>query len=201
MTALTWTHAQLVDVALGWLAKERDCTVACAEIHGDSPEKPDAIGWRRGESLLVECKASRSDYLADKRKPWRRGPAAGMGMRRFYLAPPELIKPEDLPEGWGLLEVDRRGVHVVVEATARPERDSDAEVSLLLIVIRRMLSPHAWPAKTNYRIRLYGKPLAGGFVDAADGTRTIVEAPEGPRRRGAATEAEIQAALELCSGA
>ncbi|MCX8596782.1 hypothetical protein J3U31_02710 [Gilliamella sp. B3486] len=66
-------------------------------------EKPDAIGFRNNVSLLIECKTSRSDFLADKKKTFRINPNLGMGDWRFYLCPPDLIKIDDLPIGWGLL--------------------------------------------------------------------------------------------------
>jgi hypothetical protein len=91
-------------------------------------EIPDAIGWlRSGVSLLIECKASRSDFLSDAAKPSRKsnninnrpdsGPAApeapikpprkteGLGAYRFYLTLSGLLEPEKLPEDWGLLEL------------------------------------------------------------------------------------------------
>ncbi len=91
-------------------------------------EIPDAIGWlRSGVSLLIECKASRADFLSDAVKPSRRSSKAsvsggpepsnaeppikpprkteGLGAYRFYLAPSGLLHPDELPEGWGLLEL------------------------------------------------------------------------------------------------
>ena len=53
-----------------------------------SGEMPDAIGWKRGcHSVLVECKSSRADFLADREKPWRQKPENGAGCERFYLTP------------------------------------------------------------------------------------------------------------------
>lgn len=66
-------------------------------------EQPDAIGFRNGVSCLVEVKVSRSDFLADKKKHFRVNPETGMGDWRFFLCPKDLIKPEEIPEGWGLL--------------------------------------------------------------------------------------------------
>jgi hypothetical protein len=36
-------------------------------------------------------------------KAFRIDPAQGMGDWRFYLCPKDVIKEDDLPEGWGLL--------------------------------------------------------------------------------------------------
>lgn len=66
-------------------------------------EQPDAIGFRNGVSCLVECKVSRSDFLADKKKHFRLNPESGMGDWRFFLCPKDMIHPDELPEGWGLL--------------------------------------------------------------------------------------------------
>lgn len=98
------THAELVKRAERWLKGTMRCAVAACEV--GSNEIPDAIGWKYdGRSILVECKASRADFLSDKNKPWRCCPAIGMGMLRYYMAPPGIIKIEDLPEQWGLCEV------------------------------------------------------------------------------------------------
>lgn len=66
-------------------------------------EQPDAIGWRKFTSIMIEVKTSRSDFLSDKRKTFRKRPSYGMGDWRFYLCPPHLIEIDDLPKGWGLL--------------------------------------------------------------------------------------------------
>lgn len=67
-------------------------------------EQPDSLGFRSGISCLIECKTSRSDFLADRKKKFRRAPELGMGDWRFMLTPKDLIKVEELPTGWGLLE-------------------------------------------------------------------------------------------------
>ena len=99
------THDKLVLRAEKWL-KQQGCGVTIRDpfrAYATNGELPDAIGWRDGLSILIECKASRADFLADKNKPFRADPTKGMGDWRFYLCPPETIRTEDLPEGWGLL--------------------------------------------------------------------------------------------------
>lgn len=111
------THAELCALAVRWLkrpnsAKGHGCIVAVSECRAEMDgECPDAIGFRAGwhdGSVLVECKVSRADFLADKAKAHRR-PGAGMGTWRYYMAPAGVIRVEDLPERWGLLEVNARG--------------------------------------------------------------------------------------------
>ena len=79
------------------------CSNMTSATHG---EQPDILGISSfGESILIEVKVSRSDFLADKKKPWRSNPEMGMGDFRVYLAPKGLLKPEDIPYGWMLWEV------------------------------------------------------------------------------------------------
>lgn len=74
-------------------------------------EQPDCIGFRSGTSCLIECKTSRSDFLADRKKRFRVDPEKGMGDWRFMLTPKGLIKVDELPAGWGLLETDGNRVY------------------------------------------------------------------------------------------
>src|SRR5437868_2376989 len=104
------THSRLVDHAIQWLRSYR-CGVVLSEQSCSSGETPDAIGWkRRNHSVVVECKLSRPDFLADASKPWRTHPQCAVGCERFYLAPQAMISPEELPAGWGLLELRGREV-------------------------------------------------------------------------------------------
>jgi hypothetical protein len=102
---------------------------------------PDAIGWKRAcHSVLVECKISRADFLVDQEKPCRRKPETGVGCERFYLAPTGVIKPEELPPGWGLLEWKNRKI-AITRASARNHRTSVGfgyEMNLLLASLRRV---------------------------------------------------------------
>ena len=134
------THAQLVERAVRWLRWYR-CGVVLSEQACVSGEMPDAIGWKRANhSVLVECKVTRADFLADRAKPFRLKPEKGVGSERFYLTPPTLVKPEELPPGWGLLEL-RRGRVEMVQASAKNLRTATGfryEMNLLLASLRRV---------------------------------------------------------------
>ena len=113
------THAQLVERAVRWLRAYR-CGVVLSEQACVSGEMPDAIGWKRAShSVLVECKVTRADFLADRAKPFRQKPEQGVGSERFYLTPPSLVKVEELPAGWGLLEYRRGRIEMVHTARQR----------------------------------------------------------------------------------
>lgn len=72
-------------------------------IHGEQPDVLGLDSW--GNSIIVEVKVSRSDFMADKKKPWRANPKLGMGDFRVYLAPEGLLKVSDIPYGWQLWEI------------------------------------------------------------------------------------------------
>lgn len=117
MSLIPMNHADLCAIAVKWLQRANSaggpgCHVAVSECRsGWSGEIPDAIGFRavgfEDGSTVVECKTSRADFLADRKKAHRA--AGGMGNWRYFLAPEGLISPNELPEGWGLLTVNGRG--------------------------------------------------------------------------------------------
>jgi hypothetical protein len=134
------THAQLVSKAVHWLRRYR-CGVVLSEQACVSGEMPDAIGWKRAcHSVLVECKVTRSDFLADRAKPFRLKLELGVGCERFYLVPAGLVRREELPKGWGLLE-HTRGRIETVQASAKNLRTATGfryEMNLLLASLRRV---------------------------------------------------------------
>ena len=134
------THERLVKAAVAWL-RRYGCGVILSEQSCASGETPDAIGWKRAcHSVVVECKVSRADFLADREKPFRQKSEKGMGCERFYLAPAGLIASDELPAGWGLLELrSREVVHVVAGSKKmRTAAGFRYEMNLLLASLRRV---------------------------------------------------------------
>lgn len=134
------THAQTVQKAVEWLRAYR-CGVILSEQACASGEMPDAIGWKGScHSVLVECKISRADFLADREKPFRQKAQLGMGCERFYLTPTGLLRPQELPAGWGLLEYRNRRI-AMLQPSARNLRGATGfryEMNLLLASLRRV---------------------------------------------------------------
>lgn len=109
------THDDLVDIAANWLYKSVGCQIVVKELTTwGTGEIADAIGWTSLCSVVVECKTSRSDFLADANKPFRKDPAIGLGDHRYFLSPPDVIKETDDLKGWGLLHVKNGKVKRVV---------------------------------------------------------------------------------------
>lgn len=136
------THAQLVRLAEQWLRRHYRCGIVLSEQSCASGETPDVIGWKgKCRSILVECKVSRADFLADREKPFRRDAAQGMGCERFYLSPRGLIEKTELPPGWGLLEVKGREIVITCKPARQSQRGEGGlmwEMNLLLASLRRV---------------------------------------------------------------
>ena len=144
------THAQLVIAGARFLrARTTDdkyrCQLLCTELAASNAgcEIPDVLGWSQQDSVLIECKTSRADFMRDYRKRCRGSAVTGAGTYRFYLTPPGLVDPPivALPPGWGLLEL--RGKSVVVVKPALRREDILAEIALyekgfLLSIDRRL---------------------------------------------------------------
>ena len=134
------THTKLVSLAVAWLRRYR-CGVVLSEQACVSGEMPDAIGWKKAcHSVLVECKLSRPDFLADREKPFRQKPESGVGCERYYLAPRGLIRVEELRPGWGLLEVCGREIEKAKPSAKnlRTPIGFGYEMNLLLASLRRV---------------------------------------------------------------
>ncbi len=129
-------HEKLVKKARAWLL--RDHSVVISEM-ASIGEQADAIGFSTSGSTVIECKATRSDFLADLKKHFRRFPEMGMGSVRFYLTPwgRGIIRIHELPTGWGLLEL--RGERVYRTQESGPfHKNAKAEIDLLISALRRV---------------------------------------------------------------
>lgn len=104
---MDFSHDELTKIAEKWLLSR--CGFAFRELTTFAQETPDAIGFRMDGTILIECKTSRADFHADKKKSFRVNPWQGVGLFRFFLCPKDIIKPGDLPEKWGLLYVNEKG--------------------------------------------------------------------------------------------
>jgi hypothetical protein len=135
-------HVKLVSAAVDWLRRHYGCGIVLSEQYCATGEIPDAIGWKGFcRSVVVECKATRGDFLADSGKPFRQKPQEALGCERFYLAPAGLIATTELPESWGLLEYAHQQVRLKVKPSRQDLRTSLGmmkEMNLLLASLRRV---------------------------------------------------------------
>jgi hypothetical protein len=103
------------------------------------------------DSVVIEVKVSHSDFKADLKK-WCRNEQAAMlnlqaGRLRWYLCPDGVIKPEELPDRWGLLYWDGKRIRPIVSPKAFANT-SKADMAILTSILAR----EGFPQKVyNYR--------------------------------------------------
>ena len=135
------THEMLVLRARRWL-KSRNYPVVLTEYASwNFSEIPDAIGLNGKNSVVIECKASRSDFQGDKRKDHRSSKSA-FGNYRYYLTPPNIVCPEDIPEGWGLLYVMDKKIVTAKKAQLHSDIEIKAKECILLYSLVRRVIGH-----------------------------------------------------------
>jgi len=134
------THGELVSKAMAWLVGKQRCSVAVSEFVSSGMETPDAIGWYGWHTILVEAKISMSDFIADKKKAFRIYPKNGMGAKRYFIVPEELVEKvlQILPDKWGLLYPKGRSIIIVKYSENFADRNQTQEAGILLSIIRRM---------------------------------------------------------------
>jgi Holliday junction resolvase len=142
-------HAELVALGRDWLIRpyctnaphgHYGCSVVLTELSAAtySAEIPDILGFCPKKSILIECKASLSDFRADQKKPFRIVGENALGLLRWYLAPKGLIPVEEIPGNWGLLEV-LQGRSIIATKKALPQsRGYESEITCLLSLLRRL---------------------------------------------------------------
>ena len=114
-------------------------------------ENCDVWGFDGDFTAVIEVKTSHADFLADKKKWFRSKVAEDEGLQagkfRWYLCPEGVIKPEELPEGWGLLYWNGKKI---IHIKGAPSHKNTARADLL--ILSSILRRENFPAKIyNYR--------------------------------------------------
>jgi hypothetical protein len=135
-----YTHTELVERALKWLRNTAKCKVAVSEYRcTDLNQIPDAIGWKNARhSIMIECKASRSDFLADKKKVCRLA-GTDLGQDKYYLINKGICEPEEIPQDWGLMYPTEKRI-LIIKKPKRKYYDPKVaamELPILLSMVRR----------------------------------------------------------------
>ncbi len=136
----TLRHDELITLGIRWLRCSHSGTefgdshdgyryshpVVLKELVSMGFSIPDIIGFCAVSSTVIECKASRKDYQADKLKSHRHR-LKQPGNYRYYLAPQGMIKMGEIHNGWGLLETD--GCNIFVKLAAPYHCEPEIKVS------------------------------------------------------------------------
>lgn len=150
----TITHRELCLKGAEFLKNQKvwyfRCQYIVVEFTALCEERPDVYGYRGGsQTVLIEAKVSRSDFIADLKKPHRKE-GCGIGSNRYYLCPEGLISADELPEKWGLLYCDSTGrVTVIKQSDTFEVRDFKDEMSVMYSIIRRTNKAKVFNFKTD----------------------------------------------------
>jgi len=134
----TYTHEQVIAKAARWAKKKYP--VVITEIVSTTRESPDVLAFGSNVSVVIECKISRSDFLKDKKKSFRKKTEMGMGRIRYYCAPAGIIEKHEVPDNWGLLIIGSTGKAITIK---KPPNillpyNAKAEIACLVSLLRRV---------------------------------------------------------------
>lgn len=150
-----YTHVELCLKAAKYLRNKgiqpfHRCQYVVCELERVG-ESPDAYGWGGSTTQMIEVKVSRSDFLADKNKRWRKNSFLGLARFRSYLCLEGIIKECDLPEKWGLLYINETGKISEIVKPEYQECNHTEEINLITSILRREgIKPRIFSYK-NYK--------------------------------------------------
>lgn len=105
------------EVPIGWTEGKKRTSA-----HRIYNENADALGvgiiGMDARSCCIEVKVSRGDFLGDFNKFHRLADNPHV-TERYYLAPAGMLKPEEMPERWGLLEYHAAEDKILVAKRAK----------------------------------------------------------------------------------
>lgn len=135
------SHKELVDKGALFLTQIKNwkfrCQYAVTEFKCSGvQEQPDILGFDSCKQILIEVKVSRMDFKRDFKKVCRQlDGCSDLGTFRYYLAPKGIIKVDELPDNWGLLEFDNEIKVIKESGTFIPNQQ--ATTNLYYSIIRR----------------------------------------------------------------
>lgn len=144
LPTVLFSHDELSDIVGKWLKKHEqnilipNCATIAIDMKTLEQEKPDVIGWNGSCSIMIEVKVSRSDFLCDIKKPFRKHAERGVGQYRYYCCPYGLIKENELPEKWGLLYLNDKNKIEIIKVAEIQKSNMIAERNILISMIRRL---------------------------------------------------------------
>jgi hypothetical protein len=121
---ITWENIQMVSTQAG--------RTACVRPDVYSMEK--TTNPLRMNPVVHEVKVSRADFLADLKKPEKRAGYACFSESVCYVAPAGMIKPEEIPDGCGLLEERSPGQFTLTKRSKRKKIELTAQDFMNLIL-------------------------------------------------------------------
>lgn len=121
-------------------------------------------------TLGYEIKVSRSDFLHELEDPTKRAALEKVAGECYFATPAGLLRPDEVPEGWGLIVAGDSGFRVM---RAPMQRQVELSIHFVAALLRRASDPeNPMPAITAWEFA--GRPLT------MEGLRSLV-AKVGPK--------------------
>ena len=138
-------HYQLCLEGAKWLKRRKNAKrwrtpwkYIAVELVCNAAENADVWATNGECSIVIEVKTSRADFIKDGKK-WHRAETMKdyqSGNFRYYLAPAGMIRTDEMPEGWGLLEWDGKTITRVTPSQYRTV-NNHADLIILSSILRR----------------------------------------------------------------
>jgi hypothetical protein len=93
-------------------------------------------GFRR---IIYEIKVSRGDFTKELNNLEKRLPAEQLAHECWFATPAGLVKPDEVPEGWGLVEQIKNGMRAKKQAKQR--NPGDLSEKFYMMLARRSAEP------------------------------------------------------------
>ncbi len=133
-------------------------------------------------SVAVEVKVSRSDFTRELADPSKRAWLEESFAECWFCAPKDLIKPSELPEGWGLFEV--WGDKLRVKARAKQDLSRRPDYSVMMSVMRRVASEReAWRLGSDNFAEFQGRPVSTGDLMRLAKKLSLLHGQRAPARQ------------------
>jgi hypothetical protein len=147
------THDELIKYGINWLQRQRGykytSPIIISELVTGALEIPDILGFSQSHSVLIECKVSHADFIADSKKKHRQQVNGhGLGTYRFYLCPTGLIDISEIHDDWGLLYCSEVGyknfrqITIIKEPTQHSYDETRIEEYYVLYSLLRRSKQH-----------------------------------------------------------
>ena len=142
------SHSECINRVAKWLRQQHQshsslrCKIIFKEPHGYniSKEYPDVLGTGMRNDINIECKVSRQDFLKDGKKRHNHP----FGNFKFYACPEGLIQPDEVPQKFGLIYVNKKTCNVIKKPTYVKECENTAPMLADLFLGR---TSGAWDGK------------------------------------------------------
>lgn len=115
-------------------------------------------GDNRGlKAVAYEIKISRSDFAREIKRPEKRAFAESIADECFFATPAGLLRVDEVPDGWGLVEANKAGLRVVKHPLQR--QPGPWPRAFVAMIARRVADPQL-PAAPPKLWRFAGRELS-----------------------------------------